>query len=281
MAIAVPTTASFNWLLQAATKLEKACYRKINYKYRVKLKDLNNENDQLLLKCEVMIPALQEEIQRLKVELEAKDKLCAQLKVDLEMTRRIALKGSNESDEWLGNSTDSNENIDEDPNENIDEEETEDNEKPVEPSNDKKTIENADKKTIENADKKSVENAEMDEKTVDKIIVSKKTVDELKTDTGKTVEDTNHPSKPAIVEIGIGIKTPNDLIQLPTPLILTNLDPQAHQPPSSPKKRTRSLSPQSSVLNLTNDSSPLAPPEMIETPTGPGQGVKRKKRKKK
>jgi len=141
-----------------------------------------------------MIPALQEEIQRLKVELEAKDKLCAQLKVDLEMTRRIALKGSNESDEWLGNSTDSNENIDEDPNENIDEEETEDNEKPVEPSNDKKTIENADKKTIENADKKSVENAEMDEKTVDKIIVSKKTVDELKTDTGKTVEDTIIPA---------------------------------------------------------------------------------------
>jgi len=218
-----------------------------------------------------MIPALQEEIQRLKLELEAKDKLCAQLKVDLEMTRRISLKGSNESDEWLGNSTDSNENIDEDPNENIDEEETDD-EKPVEPSNDKKTIENADKKPVENAD--------MDEKTIDKIIVSKKTVDELKnkTDIGKTVEDTNHP---AIVEIGIGIKTPNDLIQLPTPLILTNLDHQAHQPPSSPKKRTRSLSPQSSVRNLTNDSSPLAPPEMIETPTGPGQGVKRKRRKKK
>jgi len=68
------------------------------------------------------------------------------------------------------------------------------------------------------------------------------------------------------------IKSPNDLLT-----IFTNPDSQA-QPPRSPKKRIRSLSPPP-ANNLTPVSSPLSIPAMTDIPDGPGQGVKRTRRK--
>jgi len=79
MASQLPNTDSPSWLLRAASKLEKDLYRKISYKYRVKIKDLKTEIERLLRKGEQMQMTFQDEVKRLKAELGIKDKRCGEL----------------------------------------------------------------------------------------------------------------------------------------------------------------------------------------------------------
>jgi len=104
---------------------------------------------------------------------------------------------------------------------------------------------------------------------------------EIKEITKKTTEKPKPKESTAtnnIIEFNHPVKSPNDLLTFRTPIV-TNLDSQVHQAPISPKKRIRSLSPPP-ANNLAPDSSPLSDPAMTDTPYGPGQRVKRKKRKK-
>jgi len=227
MAIHIPNTDSPNWLLRAASKLEKDCHRKASYKYRAQIRELKNENDRLILKGETIIPTLQEEIERLKAELEEKNKLCVALQkklVDYEMSPKG--KDTSESSE------------------------------------------------------SEVENEDLDDKEWVELIENQ-------------ILEGEKPGKVAItlpVDQEIDQKRESELKEMtdlrcmaPTPLITRYPVSRIQQPPSSPKKRARSLSPPS-ANSPPLVSSPLFcnpnPPAMIRTPDGPGQGVKRKRRKK-
>jgi len=84
MANKLPTTAPFEWLLRSATKLQKSCYRNAGFKYRITIRDLKNEIERLTKRGEEIIPALQEEIEQLKNQLWAKEKLCNELQAEIE-----------------------------------------------------------------------------------------------------------------------------------------------------------------------------------------------------
>jgi len=66
----------FNWLLQAATKLQNSLYRNAEFKYKKIIRGLKNEIAE--------IPSLQEEIKRLQNEMKEKDKLIYDLNAEIE-----------------------------------------------------------------------------------------------------------------------------------------------------------------------------------------------------
>jgi len=247
--------------------MEKGCYRKANYKYRVKLKELNTENDRLLEKCEFVLPALQEENQRLKATLEEKDKLCKQLQqriIDLEMSNRIK---DSESDEWVASLSESDDDSDNDKKPSVKDDKVV--EKFIEKLNTIMTKKPAKKPKTETTTE--IEETTKTEEPIEKTETMEKTET-------TTIEKPKTVKKLLVEEISL-VKTPNDLLMLRPKPICTNPDSQVNQPPSSPKKRTRSLSPLP-ANNLPPDSSPLLIPVMTDTLNGPGHSVKRKRRKK-
>jgi len=270
MATQVPKTGSFDWLLRAAAKLEKATYRKSNHKYREKIKALNDELDRYKLQCEIMIPTLQVEVRRLKEELEIKTKRC----IDLEMCQKVSRNNSDNDYEWLDNlnfTDEDNENSEEDI-DSCEEETILEKSKGVIKSNKESTEMTATKST-------KVEKANNTEPKVEKL--NDESIDSTEPKVGKlnkeSIDGTKKIDKINITEIS-KIATPNDLLTVLTPPDTTNPESQVQQqPPGSPKKRTRSSSPPTN--NLTPDSSPLFTPAMTKT-LGLGQGVKRKRRKK-
>jgi len=265
MATQVPKTGSFDWLLRAATKLEKAIYRKSNYKYREKIKALKEEIDRYKRQCEIMIPSLQVEVSRLKEELVMKNKRC----VDLEMSQRICKSNSDSDDEWLFkhdlNLTEEEENSDHDEDNSIEEIKTDIVEK-VESVG--KNKESTDKTVTESI----VGRSNIDSAEVTEFNVGKSNIDS----TEVTESNVGKIDKINITEI-TKIKTPNDLLLIVLSPPNSSIPESQVQPPGSPKKRTRSSSPP--THNFAPDGSPL-PPVMIKTRLGLGQGVKRKRRKK-
>jgi len=80
----LPPTSSFDWLQRAASKLQKTCYRNAGYKYKKIIKDLKNEIERLTKRGEEIIPSLQDENKRLKIEIQEKEKQCYDLNVMIE-----------------------------------------------------------------------------------------------------------------------------------------------------------------------------------------------------
>jgi len=224
MAIHLPSTASNNWLLRAAAKLEKACYRNAGYKYRVKIKELKAENDDLIRKGEIIIPPLQAEIRRLKEELEKKNKQCAELQqqlVDYEMSSNPIY------------------------------------------SEDVETGSEVESEQEDNTGKLQEKIGTSPEGSV---AIS------LPVDHGREGERAREIKE----FIDLKCMSPKSLLkQYPVARV--------QKPPSSPKKRTRSLSPPKSDSPPQSSPPCLNPqntPVMTITYSGPGQVVKRKRRKK-
>jgi len=270
MAIHIPSTDSPNWLLRAASRLEKELYRTISYNYRVKIKSLKLENEHLIRKGEIIIPTLQEEVQRLKAELESKNKLCTELQglkaelesknklcvelqsrlVDFEMTSRDLV--FNESDDEEGNKNDGKEG-----NKN-DGTYKDDSEKDVE-------------KEERNNSESEVE-GDCNDSTNEK---------------DENIEKPNSVSITLSVDQEIGKARKREIDELTNlkdmaPDLLITLYPisRIQRPPlGSPRKRARSLSPPANNLPPASSSPLCNPPAMIGTSVGPGQSVKRKRRR--
>jgi len=283
MATQVPKTVPADCLLRAATKLEKSIYRKSNHKYREKIKALNEELDRYKLQCEIMIPSLQVEVHRLKEELVIKNKRC----IDLEMSHGVYLKKTDIDNEWIKydewidkydqylNKEDSK-NSDDDENISFEEETVKENSDDVKNSN--KKGKSKKRKATEPINAGKNENPEVTEPINASKNENTEVTESINTGKNENTEVTESKNvKINIAEI-TKIKTPNDLLStVPSP-ISTNPEPQAQQPPGSPKKRTRSSPPP--MNNFAPDRSPLNIPAMTKTQLGLGQGVKRKRRKK-
>jgi len=84
MANILPSTAPFDWLLLAATKLQTSSYRKAGFKYKKIIRDLKNEIERLSKRGEEIVFSLQDEILQLKDRLKEKDKLCYELQSEIE-----------------------------------------------------------------------------------------------------------------------------------------------------------------------------------------------------
>jgi len=84
MANILPSTAPFDWLLLAATKLQTSSYRKAGFKYKNIIRNLKNEIERLTKRGEEIVFSLQDEILRLKDQLKEKDKLCYELQSEIE-----------------------------------------------------------------------------------------------------------------------------------------------------------------------------------------------------
>jgi len=77
--ITFPCTAPFNWLLQAASKLQKSCYRKAGFTNRTKIKEQSILIDKLKENGEKMMAEYELEIRELKSELKKKNEMVARL----------------------------------------------------------------------------------------------------------------------------------------------------------------------------------------------------------